>query len=90
MSKNTETMLMGIDLESEEQHLTMMDGSRWMVNPSDLPTVVTWTTPVTVNIKDTEDGAMYSYEITIIDEGTIVDEDTVLDEDLTIRAWKIG
>jgi len=83
MPKDTETMLMEINSESEEQHLTMMDGSRWMVNPSDLPTVATWTTPVTVNIKYTEGDPMYSYEI------TIVDEDTIIDENHPIKAWKI-
>ena len=83
MPKNTETMLMEISLESDEQHLTMMDGSRWIVNPSDLPTVSTWTTIETVNIKYTGDDPMYSYEITIIDE------DTIIDESLTIKALKI-
>lgn len=76
MTKQIETMLLEVDIDSEEHHLTMMDGSTWFVNPGDLPTIATWIPTASIRIEDIEDGSMFSYKL------------TNLNENISIRAMK--
>ena len=76
--KNLETLLLEVDIEGEEYHLTLMDGSKWFVNPGDLPTVATWLPTANIKIEDSKDGSMFSYNL------------TNLNEDISIRAMKVN
>jgi len=77
MPYKIETMLMEIDIDGEDHHLEMMDGSTWFVNPGDLPTVATWLPTSTVRIEETDDDSMFSSKI------------TNLNVDISITAMKI-
>ena len=37
----SETLLLEVDIDGEAYHLTLIDGSRWFVNPGDLPNIAT-------------------------------------------------
>jgi hypothetical protein len=76
--KNTESLLLQVDIDGEEYHLTLMDGSKWFVNPGDLPTVATWLPTANIKINDSKDGSMFSYNL------------TNLNENIFIRAMKIN
>jgi hypothetical protein len=65
------TTLIEVDIESEEEHLTMMDGSTWFVNPGDLPTVATWLPTSEVSIKRNRD-SMFNHDITNTSEHSTV------------------
>ncbi|MFH1766496.1 MAG: hypothetical protein ABH826_00165 [Patescibacteria group bacterium] len=71
MNKAIETSLLEIDISSQKCHLKMMDGSKWFVNPYDLPTIATWIPTETIEIKKNIN-AMFSYDITNIAEGVTV------------------
>ena len=68
---------MEIDIENDEYHLSMMDGSKWFVNPGDLPTIATWLPTTLIQIVDTEDDSMFSFEL------------TNLSENISIRAMRV-
>jgi len=76
--KNGETLLLEVDIDGEEYHLTLMDGSKWFVNPGNLPTIATWLPTANIKIEDSKDGTMFSYNL------------TNLNEDIAIRAMKIN
>ncbi len=76
--KNGETLLLEVDIDGEEYHLTLMDGSKWFVNPGDLPTVATWLPTANIKIEDSKDGSIFSYNL------------TNLNENIAIRAMKIN
>jgi len=65
------TTLMEVDIDSEEAHLTMMDGSTWFVNPGDLPTVATWLPTSEISIKRNR-GSMFNCELTNTSERVTV------------------
>lgn len=48
-----------------------MDGSKWFVNPGDLPAIATWIPTEAIEIKQNTN-AMFSYDITNIAEGVTV------------------
>ena len=74
---DSETVLLEVDIDGEEYHLTLMDGSRWFVNPGDLPTIATWLPTANIKIQDTQDGTMFCYSL------------TNMNEDVAIRAMKV-
>jgi hypothetical protein len=76
MNKAIETSLLEVDINSQKFHLKMMDGSKWFVNPGDLPTIATWIPAATIEIKKNTN-AMFSYDIT----------NTA--EDVTVTAMKL-
>ena len=76
--KNTESMLMEVNSEGEKYHLALMNGSKWFVNPGDLPTIVTWTLTANIQIEDLNNNSMFSYKL------------TNLIEDISIYAMKIN
>jgi hypothetical protein len=63
-----ETTLIEVDIDNHKFHLTMMDGSKWLVNPGDLPTVATWlpTSEVSFEPNDYDE---FDYNITNLSEG---------------------
>jgi hypothetical protein len=75
---DSETLLLEIDIDSKECHLKLMDGSQWFVNPGDLSTIATWLPRANIKIQNTQDGTMFSYSLTNIND------------DISIRAMKIG
>ena len=76
MMKNTENILMEVDLDNDEYHLILLDESKWFVNPSDLPTVATWLPTTELTLSDNE-SSMFNCDIT----------NTV--EDITISARRV-
>lgn len=61
----TESMLVKISLEENSKyHLSLMDGSKWLVNPFDTPTVAIWLPTSPIRIKDKNDASMFHYELT--------------------------
>jgi hypothetical protein len=74
--QNSETLLLEVEIDGEEYHLTLMDGSKWFVNPGDLPTVATWLPTTNISIEDMNDGSMFFYKL------------TNLNDDISIRAMK--
>ncbi len=71
-----ETTLLTVDIENEMYHLTLLDGSKWFVDPGDLPTIATWIPTVGIRIRQTNRPSVF--------------ELTNLDEDISVRAAKIG
>lgn len=61
---NRESMLLEIDIEGEEYHLSLMDGSMWFVNPTDLPTIATWIPTANIKIEKTKDDPMFTHKLT--------------------------
>ena len=76
--KATESMLVEIDTTADEFHLSLMDGSNWLVNPDDLPTAGTWQPTAKIRIEFQLDDSTFSYRL------------TNLTNDISIRAMKIG
>ncbi|GAB6283327.1 MAG: hypothetical protein STSR0008_20890 [Ignavibacterium sp.] len=74
----TESMLMKINIEGKKYHLILMDGSKWFVNPADLPTIATWIPTTSIKIEDSRDDSIFSYKL------------TNLSEDISIYAMKIN
>lgn len=66
--KEIESMLMKVDLDGKNHHLEMLDGSKWFVNPGDLPTVATWIPTSTIVIRKTREDQVFSYQITNLSE----------------------
>jgi len=54
-----EQMLMYIVNDGEK--LVLMDGSEWMINLGDMPTVCTWIPTATIKIEETDNNDMFSY-----------------------------
>ncbi len=67
--KEIESMLMKVDIDGKKHHLEMLDGSKWFVNPGDLPTVATWIPTTTVVIRKTREDNLFTYQITNLSEG---------------------
>ena len=58
------------------EHIELMDGSRRLINPGDMPTVCTWIPTATIRIALVEPDAVFPYEL------------TNLNIDATVRAMK--
>ena len=72
MSKLSDaTTLLKVDIEHEEFHLTMTDGSKWFVGPDDLTAVATWL-PTTEVVLEENDNSMFSFDITNTSEGVTI------------------
>lgn len=71
-----ETTLLSVDIENEKYHLTLLDGSKWFVDPGDLSTIATWIPTVGIRIQKTNRPSVF--------------ELTNIDEDISVRAAKIG
>ncbi|MEI9475893.1 MAG: hypothetical protein WCO26_04885 [Deltaproteobacteria bacterium] len=71
MKKEMGTALLRVIIDGQKFHLTMMDGSKWFVDPSDLPTVATWmpTAPIAIERNDNQ---MFSHDLTNLDEGVTI------------------
>lgn len=67
----SETMLIEVDIDNEEFHLTLMDGSKWFVNPGDLPTVATWLPTSEITLEQNTD-SMFDFDITNTSEGVTI------------------
>jgi hypothetical protein len=65
------TTLIEINIDSDDAHLTMMDGSTWFVNPGDLPTVATWLPTSEISIKRNSSSS-FNYDITNTSERVTV------------------
>ncbi len=77
MIRAFKTAILEVNLENTEHHLTLMDGSKWFVNPGDLPTIATWIPMTGVKLKKNSASA-FNFDITGISSG------------ITIRAMRVG
>ena len=57
-----EEMLM--DIKNDGEKLVLMDGTEWMINPSDLPTVCTWVPTASIKVQKLNTNDMFSYKLT--------------------------
>ena len=71
-----EHMLM--DIVNDGEKLVLMDGSEWIINPGDMPTVCTWIPTTTIKIEETDNNDMFSFKL------------TNLNIDVTVYAMKIS
>jgi hypothetical protein len=55
-------MLMEIIDDGEK--VVLIDGTTWMINPGDLPTVCTWLPTSTIKIQKLRTNDMFSYKLT--------------------------
>lgn len=72
------TNLLEVDLEGEESHLEMIDGSKWFVNPGDLSTVATWLPSAPIRIFESHFDSVFSYDL------------VNLDIDVKVRAMRVA
>ena len=77
MENEIRTALRAVASDGQKFHLTMMNGSKWFVDPSDLPTVATWMPNALIAIEGNVN-QMFSHDI------------TNLDVNVTIKAMRIG
>ncbi len=52
------------EIISDGEKISLMDGSIWSIDPSDMPTVCTWIPTASIKIKRINSEAMFSYELT--------------------------
>ncbi|MBI9055991.1 MAG: hypothetical protein JEY96_19375 [Bacteroidales bacterium] len=57
-----EEMLMEIINDGEK--IVLLDGTTWMINPGDLPTVCTWLPTSSIKIHKLNTNDMFSYKLT--------------------------
>lgn len=62
MKEEKEAMLN--EIISDGEKLSLMDGSMWLIEPLDIPTVCTWIPTATIKIKVVDSNAMFSHELT--------------------------
>ncbi len=65
-------MLLEVDTDNEEFQLTLMDGSKWFVNPGDLPTVATWI-PTSETILERNTNSVFGFDLTNVSEGITIE-----------------
>jgi len=70
--QNSETLLLEVEIDGEEYHLTLIDGSKWFVNPGDLPTAATWLPTINLSIEDLNDGSTFSYRLTNLNDNNSI------------------
>ena len=61
MTKNQVEMLSAIINDGEK--ISLMDGSVWFIDPSDMPTVCTWIPTASIRIERVNSEAMFSYKL---------------------------
>jgi hypothetical protein len=57
------SMLNEVNIEGSKFHLTLMDGSKWFVNPGNLPTIATWIPTANIEVRDLEDGSSFHFQL---------------------------
>ena len=62
MTKDQVEMLNEIINDGEK--ISLMDGSIWLIDPSDMPTVCTWIPTASIKIERINSEAMFSYKLT--------------------------
>jgi hypothetical protein len=66
-----ENTIAEIDTKKKTFHLTMIDGSKWLVRPQDIPTVATWLPTSEVSL-DPNGESKFGYNLTNLSEGGTV------------------
>lgn len=69
---NNELRLDEIHINGKKYNLTLMDGSKWLIKPSDLPTVITWISTAKIKIEKSNEDSMFSYKLINLSENTYV------------------
>jgi len=50
----------------------MLDGSKWFVNPGDLPKIAIWIPTSSIKIENLEDNSMFSYKLTNLNKNVSI------------------
>lgn len=58
--------------QDEGSKLIMMDGTIWIVNPSEIQIASSWNPPCGIQIQEDKAGKEYDYQITNLDESITV------------------
>ena len=66
------------EIINDGEKISLMDGSVWLINPSDMPTVCTWIPTATIKIEMDDSENLFSYQL--INENI----------DVSVRARKIS
>ena len=61
-----------IEVDSETGVMTMLDGTKWEVNPYNLPEAVIWIPTAEIEITKKYHGAMYDHEIRNIENDDVI------------------
>lgn len=64
------TMLIKVIDDGEK--LQLMDGSEWLINHSDIPTVCTWLSTSEIKIENINSTDMFSYRLTNLNKGVSI------------------
>ena len=51
------------EIINDGEKISLMDGSVWLINPSDMPTVCTWIPTATIRIKANKSEGMFPFEL---------------------------
>jgi len=70
--QNNDLKLNEIHIDGEKCNLTLMDGSKWLIKPSDLPTIVTWISTAKIKIEKSNEDSIFSYKLINLTENTYV------------------
>ncbi len=74
----SETSLLEVDLENDDHHVVLLDGSNWFVNPRDLPTIARWVPAEEIIVECCVDNTLFPYKL------------TNKEQDVTVLAMKIS
>jgi len=53
-----------IEVKNDGEKIVLLDGSEWIINPEDMPTVCTWLSTSELKIKKTKSIDFFNYTIT--------------------------
>ncbi|MDP3684707.1 MAG: hypothetical protein Q8S01_12330 [Ignavibacteria bacterium] len=53
-----------LEVKSNGEKIILLDGSEWLINPEDIPSVCTWIPTAELNITKTKSNDLFSYKIT--------------------------
>lgn len=63
MPKPRKILLLEVDIDNEKFQMALLDGSKWLINPGDLSTVVTWLPATELRVVENK-SSMFNFSIT--------------------------
>ena len=68
----SEASLLDVNINGDDHHLTLTDGSNWFVNPRDLPTLEKWLPPAMIAVDCCENNSFFPYKLTNQDDNVTI------------------
>ncbi len=53
-----------MEIINDGEQVVLMDGTKWMINPGDLPTVCTWLPTSSIKVQKMNTNDMFAYKLT--------------------------